>query len=382
MNLKLTRLLAALAAVTLTALSSLTACDGTGARKHPTRPRMEVVFVLDTTGSMSGMIAGAKQKIWAIANKLKSAEPTPEIHFGLVGYRDRGDAYVTKVFGLTTNLDEVYTNLHAFSADGGGDGPESVNEALHNAVRDLQWSTDPEVLRVIFLVGDAPPHMDYQDDVKYAETCRLANRKGILINALQCGQSDETEKIWREIANRTNGTYAAILQSGGTVKIETSYDPEITRLNLQLNATIIRYGSKAEQDNAARNKEVLASLSAEAMADRSSYLKKSEQGAVMAGRGDLIAEVLNGREQIDKLDEKKLAPELGALAPAARQELIAQKVAERRTLQAQLSTLVAKRDAEVTQKLKAMEGKDGVLELSAFEVLETQAKAKGYEFKK
>ncbi|MES1166533.1 MAG: vWA domain-containing protein, partial [Pseudomonadota bacterium] len=156
------------------------ACSFSGLSAHetivrpPTRPRMEVVFVLDTTGSMSGMIAGAKQKIWAIANKLKSADPTPEIRFGLVGYRDRRDAYVTKVFGLTGNLDEVYSNLYSYAAEGGGDTPESVNEALHKAVRDLQWSTDPEVLRVIFLVGDAPPHMDYQDDVKYQKTCKLA----------------------------------------------------------------------------------------------------------------------------------------------------------------------------------------------------------------
>ncbi|MDI1319903.1 MAG: VWA domain-containing protein, partial [bacterium] len=84
--------------------------------------------------------------------------------------------------------DDVYTNLYAFQAEGGGDEPESVNEALHKAVRDLQWSTDPSVLRVIFLVGDARPHMDYQDDVKYPETCRLANEKGILIDTLQCGR--------------------------------------------------------------------------------------------------------------------------------------------------------------------------------------------------
>jgi len=343
---------------------------------------MEVVFVLDTTGSMSGMIAGAKQKIWAIANKLKSAQPTPEIHFGLVGYRDRGDAYITKVFGLSSNLDDVYTNLYAFAADGGGDGPESVNAALYKAVRDLQWSTDPEVLRVIFLVGDAPPHMDYQDDVKYAESCRLANEKGILINTLQCGSDGETETVWRDIAGRTNGTYAAILQNGGSVRIDTPYDQEIRRLNLQLDTTIILYGSRAEQASAAKNKEMLASLSSEAMADRSSYLGKTMAGAVVAGGGDLVVEVMNGRASADKLDEAKLDPKLQAMAPAARQELIVKKVAERRALQGELDSLVAKRDAEVAGKLKAMEGKDGVLELSAFEVLETQAKEKGYEFKK
>lgn len=369
-------LCAALAAVTLH--SSLPAHEVTA----PARPRMEVVFVLDTTGSMSGMIAGAKQKIWAIANKLKSARPTPEIRFGLVGYRDRRDAYVTRVFGLTGNLDEVYTNLYAFEAQGGGDEPESVNEALHRAVRDLQWSTDPEVLRVVFLVGDARPHMDYQDDVKYPETCRLANERGILINTLQCGRLSGTEQAWREIASLTNGTYGAILQDGGSIKIETPYDQDIIRLNLQLDSTIILYGSKAEQASAAKNKSVLASLSSEAMADRSSYLGKGEAGAIMAGRGDLVVEVINGRESVDKLDEKKLAPELQAMAPAARQELIAQKVEERRKLQSELAELVAKRDAAVADKLKNLEGKDGVLELDAFRTLETQAKEKGYRFEK
>ncbi len=374
------RLLAAFAAVCLATASALSAHEIAAPKKSPAHPRMEVVFVLDTTGSMSGMIAGAKQKIWAIANKLKSAQPTPEISFGLVGYRDRGDAYIAKVYGLTTNLDDVYTNLYAFEAQGGGDEPESVNEALHRAVRDLQWSTDPQVLRVIFLVGDARPHMDYRDDVSYADTCKLANTKGILINTLQCGRLRGTEAAWREIAALTNGTYAAILQDGGSIKIDTPYDQEISRINLQLDATIILYGSKAEQANAAKNKSVLASLSSEAMADRSSYFGKSESGSVIAGRGDLVVEVMNGRESLDKLDEKKLDPTLQAMAPAARNELITQKVEERRQLQAQLNELVAKRDAAVAEKLKSLEGKDGVLELSAFEVLESQAKEKGYHF--
>lgn len=374
--------LAALVAAVFAPLSQLSAHDAVVPSHRLARPRMEVVFVLDTTGSMSGMIAGAKQKIWAIANKLKSARPTPEIRFGLVGYRDRRDAYVTRVFGLTGNLDDVYTNLYAFEAQGGGDEPESVNEALHRAVRDLQWSTDPEVLRVVFLVGDARPHMDYQDDVKYPETCRLANERGILINTLQCGRLSGTEQAWREIASLTNGTYGAILQDGGSIKIETPYDQEIIRLNLQLDSTIILYGSKAEQASAAKNKSVLASLSSEAMADRSSYLGKGEAGTVMSGRGDLVVELMNGRESVDKLDEKKLAPELQAMAPAARQELIAQKVEERRKLQSELAELVAKRDAAVADKLKSLEGKDGVLELDAFRTLEAQAKEKGYRFEK
>ena len=380
MNSKILRC-AALLSAGLFSLLRLSACD-VQASQCRARPRMEVAFVLDTTGSMGGMIAGAKQKIWAIANRLKSAQPTPEIRFGLVGYRDRGDEYVTRVFGLTPDLDEVYAHLFAFSAEGGGDEPESVNAALNRAVRDLQWSSDPQVLRVIFLVGDAPPHLDYQDDVPFWETCRLANRKGILINTLQCGRLNGTEAVWRQIARATNGHYAGILQDGGSVKIETPYDQEIIRLNVQLDSTIILFGSAEEQANAAANKERLASMSSEAVADRSSFLGKAESGSVITGRGDLLAEVINGRQKIETVDVKQLDSKLQAMAAPERNELIGKKVAERKALQAALAAVVAKRDAAVADQLKGMAGKDGVLELNAYEALETQAKAKGFDFKK
>ena len=379
-------LLTAFAAASFSALPNLPAHDTFAAEKTIAQPRMEVVFVLDTTGSMSGMIAGAKQKVWAIANKLKSAQPTPEIRFGLVGYRDRGDAYVTKVFGLTGNLDEVYPHLYGFEANGGGDEPESGNEALYKAVRDLQWSTSPDVLRVIFLVGDARPHMDYQDDVKYQVTCRLANEKGILINALQCGRLDGTEAVWRDIAGKTNGSYAAILQDGGSIKIETPYDQEIIRLNLELNATIILRGIYTYLAML-----VLIGLSTDTFR-RHPLLMWSTAGfivagilfrsSLIAGKGDLVVDVLNGRQKIESIDVKQLDPKLQALPAPARNEIIAEQVEKRRALQAELASVVAKRDAVVAEKLKAMEGKEGVLELNAFEVLESQAKDKGYKFEK
>ena len=382
MRFKIMLLLAAAAAACFRGMPQLAAHESMVREDSIAQPRMEVVFVLDTTGSMSGMIAGAKQKIWAIANKLKAARPTPDIRFGLVGYRDRGDAYVTKVFGLTGNLDEVYRHLAGFEASGGGDEPESVNEALAKAVRDLQWSTRPDILRVIFLVGDARPHMDYPDDIPYPASCKLANDRGILINTLQCGRLDGTEAAWREIASRTNGAYAAILQDGGSLKIETPYAQEIIRLNLELNATIILYGSKAERDNAAKNTSLLASISAEGMADRSSYLGKGDTGSVIAGKGDLVVDVLNGRQAIGTIDAKQLDPRLQAMPVPARNELIAAQVEKRRALQAELASVVTRRDALVAEKLKASEGTEGVLELSAFEVLESQAKDKGFKFER
>src|SRR5438128_9520154 len=142
--------------------------------KKDTRPQVEVVFCLDTTGSMGGLIDAAKRKIWSICSQIASGKPTPQLRVGLVAYRDRGDAYVTKVFDLTDDLDAVYANLMSLRAEGGGDFPESVNQALHDSVTKVKWGQGKKALKIIFLVGDAPPHMDYKDDVKYPETCKLA----------------------------------------------------------------------------------------------------------------------------------------------------------------------------------------------------------------
>src|SRR5512136_1342843 len=79
-----------------------------------TKPRIEVCFVLDTTGSMSGLIEGAKQKIWSIANDMISVKPTPDIRVGLVAYRDRSDEYVIKTCDLTNDIDAVYGQLQSF----------------------------------------------------------------------------------------------------------------------------------------------------------------------------------------------------------------------------------------------------------------------------
>src|SRR6201984_1274331 len=114
------------------------------------KPRIEVCFVLDTTGSMGGLIEGAKQKIWSIANEMISAQPTPELKLGLIGYRDRGDEYVVKSFSLTDDIDSIYGHLRDFKEEGGGDEPESVNAALAEAIEKMPWSQHRKVLKIIF----------------------------------------------------------------------------------------------------------------------------------------------------------------------------------------------------------------------------------------
>ncbi|MGI9336874.1 MAG: vWA domain-containing protein, partial [Gammaproteobacteria bacterium] len=191
-------------------IGAVTAGDvpSAGMNQHTTvRPKVEVVFALDTTSSMHGLIETAKEKIWSIATTMASAQNAPEIRMGLVAFRDRGDAYVTHVTDLSSDLDTMYATLMDFRAEGGGDGPESVNQALHDAVHGISWSQDLDTYKVVFLVGDAPPHMDYTDEVQYPKTMTVAQRKGIAINTIQAGSNPHTTPTWQHIAALGDGQY-------------------------------------------------------------------------------------------------------------------------------------------------------------------------------
>src|SRR5262249_56833670 len=103
-----------------------------------------MVFALDTTGSMGGLIEGAKQRIWGIVNEVMQSNERPNVRVGLVAYRDRGDRYITEVLPVTDNLDAVYTALMDYRAEGGGDTPEDVRRALADAVRKASRAPQPD----------------------------------------------------------------------------------------------------------------------------------------------------------------------------------------------------------------------------------------------
>ena len=175
---------------------------------------------------------------------------------GLVAYRDIGDEYVTKVFQLTTDIQDLYANLLELRARGGGDWPESVNEALHVGVTKLTWTQGDEVRRIMFLVGDAPPHMDYAQDVKYPEVMKIARERDIIVNAVQAGGARDTERVWREIAQMGRGRYIPIPQDGGQIVIiETPYDIEIIELQGRINGTVIPYGPRHQRSGVRKKTE-------------------------------------------------------------------------------------------------------------------------------
>jgi hypothetical protein len=345
------------------------------------KPRIEAVFVLDTTGSMDGLIEGAKQKIWTLASEMANAQNRPEIRMGLVAYRDRGDAYVTRRFDLSPDLDALSAELHALVADGGGDGPESVNQALHEAVTQMAWSKEPNVYRVLFLVGDAPPHMDYPQDVPFTQTVVLARQRGIVINTIQCGVDGSTAAVWQEIAGLAQGHFAAIAQDGAMIALATPVDDELARLNAALSETVLPYGGAAER-RALEDKVANARMApAPSAASRLSYLEKSG-GKVNSGRSDLVDALKSGEVDLAAIPEAELPSELQALEPPARGPAIAAKRAERERIQGRISELVKQRDAflETERAKRKAEGSADAFDDKVLESVKEQAAAQGIRY--
>ncbi len=344
------------------------------------KPKIDVVFLLDTTGSMANLIQGAKVKIWSIAKEMLDAEVAPDLRMGLIGYRDRGDAYVTRSFDLTDDIDRIYGELLKFEADGGGDTPESVNQALDDAVNGLSWDRGRSVYRVVFLVGDAPPKMNYSDDVKYHVTARLAAKRDIVINTVLAGNARDTAEVWREIARLAQGRFAAIPQSGNMQVIETPYDQDIQSLNHRLNRTALPYGGRAQQDEVLEKLERSAAAPSSVIADKSAYQKsKGAEEEIVTGRGELINDLVSGRVTLDAVKPENLPVELQGLSQQEQEAAIAERVAERNALRRKINDLVTQRDGYIKKEL-ARRGDSDSFDGEVGAIIREQGAAKGIAY--
>ena len=163
---------------------------------------LDLVFVLDTTGSMGDELDRLKSTLDAIVFSASRARPRPRLRLGMVLYRDRGDQYVTRTVPLTADLRRFERALASVAAGGGGDGPEDVQSGLRVAVEELDWRTDG--IRLAFLVGDAPPHLDYGQTYTYVDALESAGRAGTKIAAVGASGLDRRgEVVWRQIAQGT-----------------------------------------------------------------------------------------------------------------------------------------------------------------------------------
>ena len=369
------RIFAVAGALALPVLVCQPAQAEASAATQPAESRsVEVCFVLDTTGSMSGLIEGAKKKIWSIANSIVAADPKAKVRFALVPYRDRDDEYVTKVFDLTDDLDKVFADLQAFQAGGGGDGPESVNQALDEAVNKIGWTADEATVKFVFLVGDFPPHMDYQDDVKFPRTCEAAVRKNLIINTVQCGENAETAEVWREIARRGEGTYVALEQSGGMIAMDTPMDEEIARLSAQIGELAVPYGSVEQRREVASKTVAAASAPAAVQADRAYF--NAASGKAIQGRGDLVSDLRENSVALDAVPEAELPENMRAMSAEQRVAYLKDQGEKRDALNARVAELSKQRQAYIAEQNRKLPASADAFDAKVSETVKTQMERK------
>jgi Mg-chelatase subunit ChlD len=344
-----------------------------------TRPRVDVVFVLDTTGSMGGLIDGAKAKIWSISNEILRGTPTPEVRVGLVAYRDKGDDYVTQLTDLTTDLDSVYDKLMGFQAGGGGDTPEHVNQGLKDAIDKMAWSKDKDSLKIIFLVGDAPPHEDYNDKFDHLSLAKKAIERGIIINTIRCGSDPDTGRVWKEIAERSDGSFVTIEQSGGVAVISSPYDEEIAKLGAKLDSTVVSYGeasARKKAEDARESASGAVSAAPAAAADRAT----AKSSSYTSYAADLISEIEAGRVKLEDVKEESLPAEMKTMSAAERKSHVEAKLKERAELRKEIKALDQKR-AEYLKKEAAKGAEADSFDSAVEKAIHEQAKKKGISYK-
>ena len=183
------------------------------------KPRIDVVFVIDSTGSMADEIRSVKTHIVKIVKEVQEGNPRPDIRVGLVTYRDHKPEeyeYLYKNYQLTRDIEQALSNVVRIQANGGGDYPEAVADGLHAALLNMNW--DANAKKIVFLIGDAAPHGAGVGEHSFPQGCpvglhfktevQTAKEEGIKIYTIAGSGMDHVGKeIWKDIAIATNGEY-------------------------------------------------------------------------------------------------------------------------------------------------------------------------------
>lgn len=365
-------------------LLSFIVCASRAATPTDETPHIQVVFALDVTGSMNGLIHAAKDKIWTIASSLAQTEEQVIIELGLVAYRDRGDAFITKITDLTTDLDRVYRDLQALNAAGGGDTPEDVNQALNDAIHQCSWASGNQHMRTIFLIGDCAPHLDYPDQKSYNELCQEATQRDIVINTMLMGTNASARHHWQHIAQLAAGDFLETGMDANHVALDTPYDEAIKAASRELESNSVYVGkaderARAEVEQEARLK-TLESTDAGAASRRAMYLQTDAGESMAPAATDLIDDLVDGSKTLEEIKVEELPDDLRGLSPEDREAALTERMQQRKTLVEELDTLLRTRQQFIIEN-NAPQVLEDSFSNRIFQSLNSQSKRKNIQMK-
>lgn len=207
---------------------------------------IDIVFVVDISGSTGGILPSVRGKFWQIQNEIARLDPEPNYRIGIVcaGRPSFGkdNNYVEVISDLTEDVD--FAAYHFFRIkDVTAPGNYFIGHALDVAVNELSWTEEPNAMKLIYLVGNGQPSAG--PGVKKA--LRGAEEKGIVINTLYflTYSNAKEQGEWKSLAERTGGNFSIIGLKEPAIVIKKNYDGSLLReANYMINFSYIYYGGQ------------------------------------------------------------------------------------------------------------------------------------------
>ncbi|MGB0907300.1 MAG: vWA domain-containing protein [Maricaulaceae bacterium] len=368
-------------AANATPLLSAAEASQSAKRIRPIRqPKIQIALLLDTSGSMDGLIDQAKSQLWMLVNELGEGEKNgmmPVIELALYQYGNdsisASKGYVEQILPLTTDLDGVSEKLFALSTNG---GQEYAGTVLTRALDELEWSAHSDDMRLMIIAGNEP---FTQGPVSYQSACAIARKNDVLIDTIHCGNEQTgIEGKWKAGADCGGGMYMVINQDEKSVYVPSPYDDEIQKKNEALNKTYYGYGASGRVQ---KQRQMAQDANAKSMSPKSVIARtKSKSSANYANESwDIVDGYGKDAESIIELEDTQLPEEMRGLSKEERITFIEEKTTERKTIQIEIKELNKKRDAHVAKIKKDMAASNTIDEI-VVNGARTQAEAKGYVF--
>ena len=344
-----------------------------------TAKKIKLALLLDTSGSMDGLIDQAKSQLWTIVNELAVAKcdgAKPEVKIALYEYGNDGlpasEGYIRLVTPLTNDLDKLSQDLFALKTNGGS---EFCGQVIQTASRQLDWSADGGDLQIIFIAGNEP---FTQGSVNYQIACAEAQKKNIIVNTIFCGDFQEgINTSWKSGADLTSGSYASIEQNSKTVFIPSPYDDKIDRLNTQLNTTYIEYGSEGK-----KRKETQAAQDAESesygAANKVNRAVSKSTHVYQNKSWDMVDAAEDKSFDVTKVTKDQLPDAMKNMTDDQKKNYVKQKTIEREKIKLEIQELNKQRTTFLLAQ-KTNE-KDNMLDKSMIHAIKVQAEKKNFKF--
>ena len=342
---------------------------------------VQIALILDTSGSMDGLINQARSHLWNMVDQMGRMTrvvngKTRGVKIELALYEYGNDAlpseggFIRQVQPFTGDLDKVSEKLHALFTNGGS---EYAGQAITTAVTQLQWSADPNAMKFVFVAGNE--EFD-QGPISAAKAMEVAAGKDISVQLIFCGTKDET---WERAAKLAQSDLMTIDQNQVAQHIPAPQDDQILQLGQQLNKTYIAYGAEGGA-SMHRQQEADASsakLSKKVAIERAQL--KSKKSYDNSG-WDLVDATTNQPKFLEETKDEYLPAEMRGKTLEEKKQIVAAKTQEREQLKAQIAKLEAERTRFIeAEKQKQNLGAEQSLETELMKTTKKIAAKKGYK---